>query len=103
MLQRLLISFIILTGLLYNNAVGFAQTTNNQILQGPFKTNLYPNGQIYFQKTNDFENPINFIVDYNVDGKNKKYIVDSYPRAGAAPEIKSVFLELFIINSIFLL
>lgn len=91
MLQRLLISFIILTGLLYNNAVGFAQTTNNQILQGPFKTNLYPNGQIYFQKTNDFENPINFIVDYNVDGKNKKYIVDSYPRAGAAPEIKSVF------------
>lgn len=102
MTKRLLISFFILTGL-FSNTVGFAQTTNNQIIQGPFKTSLYPEGKIYFQKTNDFENPINFIVDYNVDGKNKKYIIDSYPHAGADPEIRSVFLELFIINSIFLL
>lgn len=90
MRQKLLISFFILTGLFYNN-IGFSQTTNNQIIQGPYKTSLYPEGKIYFQKTNDFENPISFIVDYNVDGKNIKYIVDKYSHEGAAPEIKSVF------------
>lgn len=33
--------------------VGYAQTAPDEIVQGPFKTDLYPEGKIYFEKINN--------------------------------------------------
>lgn len=90
MKQRRFITFLSLMGAFYN-VFASAQVTNNQIIQGPFKTDLFPRGKIYFQKTSDINRPVNFILEYQQNGKDIKDIIDKYDVNGGDPEIVSVF------------
>lgn len=49
------------------------------ILQGPFKTSLYPTGQLYFYNRKDMDAyPINFTLKYQDSGKDKQELIDLY-------------------------
>lgn len=67
------------------------------ILQGPFKTNLYPTGQLYFYNRKDMDAyPINFTLKYQDSGKDKQELIDLYePDSGGGiytpATINSVF------------
>ncbi|CAI3956800.1 unnamed protein product [Commensalibacter communis] len=68
------------------------QTYNFAIIQGPFETTLYSKGKIYFQaQESGYQTPVNFILEYNQDGQNKKVIIDQYKPNHVAAEIASVF------------
>ncbi|WP_392562452.1 hypothetical protein RHO12_02935 [Orbus sturtevantii] len=64
---------------------------NDPIMHGPFKTNLYNDGELYFEQTSNFEYPINFVLKYQCDREIKKYIIDRYSHNGGVPEIESLF------------
>lgn len=68
------------------------QTYNFAIIQGPFETALYPKGKIYFQaQESGYQTPVNFMVEYNQNGQQKKEIIDQYKPNHVAAEIASVF------------
>lgn len=99
MQRKALISFFVLIGLFYNIS-GFAQISDNQIVQGPFKTSLYPNGKIYFTRKEEGQNtieqkcyPISFFLENVQNGAAQKQKIDQYDEEGGCPEIKSVFFS----------
>lgn len=97
--RKVLRSFLILIGLFYNIS-GFAEISDNQIIQGPFKTSLYPNGKIYFTRKEEDQNtieqkcyPISFFLENVQNGVVQKEKIDQYEEDGGCPEIKSVFFS----------
>ncbi|EHD13577.1 hypothetical protein CIN_17690 [Commensalibacter intestini A911] len=100
MQRKVLRSFLILIGLFYNIS-GFAQISDTKIVQGPFKTSLYPNGKIYFTRKEDDQNtivqqcyPISFFLENVQNGAVQKEKIDQYEEDGGCPEIKSVFFSI---------
>lgn len=88
MQRKVLRSFLILIGLFYNIS-GFAQISDNQIVQGPFKTSLYPNGKIYFTKKEEDQNTnvqkcylISFFLENVQNGAVQKEKIDQYEEDG---------------------
>ncbi|CAI3934215.1 MULTISPECIES: hypothetical protein [Commensalibacter] len=64
---------LFLAGLIYS-FLGYAQVSPNEIIQGPFKTNLYSEGKIYFEKENDATpddscQTVAFMLEYKKDNK----------------------------------
>ncbi|WP_271789606.1 hypothetical protein [Commensalibacter communis] len=89
--------FLVLIGVVYS-IIGFAQAMPEKIIQGPFKTALYPNGKIYFTREDEDENaavqtchPISFFLEKNQNNLQQKDKIDFYEVDGECPEIKSVF------------
>ena len=67
----------------------FAETS---IVHEPFKTDLYPEGEIHFEQENKKYASVNFIlVPSTKKGKNEKFIIDQYKHDGSSPHIESVF------------
>ncbi|CAI3937689.1 hypothetical protein [Commensalibacter communis] len=96
-MKQMITSICCLVGLMYS-FVGdsYAQTLPNEIIQGPFRTNLYPEGKIYFEKENDATpddscQTIAFILEYKQANQLKKEKVDEYYGNGGCVKLASVF------------
>lgn len=94
--MKKLITTIYILGCLTYSFTSHAQTVPNEVIQGPFKTDLYPDGKIYFEKENDATNndpcqTIAFILEYKQDNHIKKEQIDEYSEDGACVELASVF------------
>ncbi|CAI3945993.1 unnamed protein product [Commensalibacter communis] len=96
MKYKLFIFFLII-GSSYNHT-GFSETRNSQIIQGPFKTDLYLNGEIYFTRKEDNNTtiiqkcyPITFFLKYTKNNVVKQEKVAQYTQNGGCPEVRSVF------------
>ncbi|CAI3927563.1 unnamed protein product [Commensalibacter communis] len=82
-----------------NSNLSYAQETQqNDIIQGPFKTSLYPEGKIYFVKENDATpddrcQMIAFMLEYKQDHIVKKEKIDEYEENGGCVEVASVFFD----------
>lgn len=91
------LKFFIFLGVFFTPLNSHAQNDKElEIIQGPFKTDLFPEGEIYFQKTNDKIKPVDFILKYQKNGKFIKYITDQYEVNGGDPEIVSVCFCFFL-------
>lgn len=88
------LKFFILLGIFFIPLNSHAQENPKvEIIQGPFKTDLFPKGEIYFQKTNNINKPVNFILKYKKNEKIIKNTIDQYEVNGGDPEIVSVFFD----------
>jgi len=91
MLKKLYFLYFIFCLLLFSTTAISQQ--NDTIIHGPFETNLYNHGELYFEKTSNFEYPVNFVLKYRCDKGVKKYIIDRYSHNGGIPEISSLFFH----------
>ncbi|CAI3940936.1 unnamed protein product [Commensalibacter communis] len=76
--------------------ISYAQTATNEVIQGPFKTDLYPGGKIYFVKENDATpddkcQTIAFMLEYKQNNQLKKEKIEEYEENGGCVELASVF------------
>lgn len=84
--------YLILLGFLLFSYNSYAQ--DNKIIQGPFKTDLFQNGEIYFEKGQQNINEchsIDFILKYKNNDQLKITKIDEYEIAPFCPELLSVF------------
>jgi len=94
-MKKIITSICFLISLIYNFK-SYAQTVPNEVIQGPFKTNLYPDGKIYFEKINnekiidDCRN-VAFMLEYKQDNHTIKDQINKYYENGACVDIASVF------------
>lgn len=87
--------FFILIMLLFSYN-SYAQEKPNAIVQGPFKTDLFPDGEIYFESSKEAINncyPIQFILKYKNNNEFKIMKIDDYDMAPFCPELLSVFFN----------
>lgn len=94
--MKKLITTIYILGCLTYSFTSHAQTVPNEVIQGPFKTDLYPDGKIYFEKENDATpddscQTIAFMLEYKQDNHIKKEKIDEYVENGGCAQIASVF------------
>lgn len=94
--MKKLITTIYILGCLTYSFTSHAQTVPNEAIQGPFKTDLYPDGKIYFEKENDATpddscQTIAFMLEYKQDNHIKKEKIDEYVENGGCAQIASVF------------
>jgi len=72
----------------------YAQEGSSKVVQGPFKTNLFPGGEIYFEKGKQDINscePTKFILKYKNNNQVKIKKIDEYGSDPFCPELVSVF------------
>lgn len=85
-------------GVGYNCAYAQDDIKKDGIVSGPFKTDLFSEGKIYFIKRDDDKamegcDNISFMLEYKRDNQVKKEKIDHYTEDGGCPEIESVFFE----------
>ncbi|CAI3946010.1 unnamed protein product [Commensalibacter communis] len=94
-MKQLITSICFLISLICSFTI-YAQTAHDEVIQGPFKTDLYPGGKIYFEKINnekiidDCRN-VAFMLEYKQDNHTITDQIDKYYENGACVEIASVF------------
>lgn len=81
--------------LFFCSNTGYAQDNKaGDIIQGPFKTDLFPGGEIYFEKGKPDINscqPTKFILKYKDNNQVKTENIDEYGSDLFCPELVSVF------------
>lgn len=91
--MMMFLSLSMFTFVFFNNAYAQEEDTTHKIIQGPFKTSLFQNGEIYFEGGEDHVNncqPIKFMLRYKDNNYFKIVKVDEYD-AYFCPELLSVF------------
>lgn len=90
--------FLLMSGiclLFFCSNTGYAQENKaSEIIQGPFKTDLFPGGEIFFEKGKpDINNcqPTRFILKYKDNNQIKIENIDEYGSDPFCPELVSVF------------
>ena len=81
-----------LTILLSSLFITTAVCAETSIVHGPFKTDLYPHGEIYFEQEDKEYSPVNFILAVTEsEDENAKFLIDHYAHDGSSPNIETVF------------
>ncbi|OUI78448.1 hypothetical protein HK18_10540 [Commensalibacter intestini] len=97
MREKIIIILVILLSLNQTIKV-YAQLKSSEIIQGPFKIDLYPDGKIYIEQNNDEIStggcPTTLLIlEYQKNNQIKKETIDEYYEDGACVKIASIFFS----------
>lgn len=84
------IKYILISLMIFSTDSLACGDNQNAIIQGPFKTNIFNNGTICFQRTNDKRN-IDFILNKITNNKFNDILVDRYDYSDGPVDLLSVF------------